>query len=94
MGQWEVRGISNLENIQLGQLHPLIPNAFDALDIWAACWHSSSFFVFLGPHLRHVEVPGQGVESQLLAYATGTAIWDLNNVCDLHHSSVTAMLDP
>ena len=26
------------------------------------------FFVFSGPHLHHMDVPGLGVESQLLAY--------------------------
>ena len=45
--------------------------------------------VFLGLHLRHVQVPRLGVELelQLLAYATATATWDLHGVCDLHHSS-------
>ena len=42
------------------------------------------FFVFLGPHPQHTEVPGQGVES---AYTTGTAMPDLSCVCDLHRSS-------
>ena len=47
------------------------------------------FFVFLGPHPWHVEVPRQGVESelQLPAYATATAMLDLSRVCDLHHKS-------
>ena len=45
-------------------------------------------FAFLGPHLRHMEVPRLGVESelQLSAYTTATATWDLNDVCKLHHS--------
>ena len=45
--------------------------------------------VFLGPHLRHMEVPRLGVESelQLPAYTTATATWDLSCMCDLHHSS-------
>ena len=36
------------------------------------------FFVFLGPHPRHMEVPRLGVESelQLLAYTTATAMPD------------------
>ena len=48
-----------------------------------------SFFVFLGLHLWNMEVPRVGVESelQLPAYATATAMWDPNRVCDLHHSS-------
>ena len=39
------------------------------------------FFVFLGPHLWHMDVPRLGVESelQLLATATGTATWDLQS---------------
>ena len=47
------------------------------------------YFVFLGPHLRHMEVPRLGVRSelQLPVYATATAMWDANCVCDLHHSS-------
>ena len=37
----------------------------------------------------HMEVPRLGVESELhlLAYATATAMQDLNCVCSLHHSS-------
>ena len=43
------------------------------------------FFSFLGPHLRHMEVPRIGVklELQLLAYAFP----DPSGVCNLHHSS-------
>ena len=46
-------------------------------------------FVFLGPHLWHMEVPRLGVQSelQLPAYTTATAIRDLSHVCDPHHSS-------
>ena len=46
-----------------------------------------SFFCFLGPYLRHMEVPRLGVESeqQLPAYATATLY--LSRVCDLHYSS-------
>ena len=46
-------------------------------------------FVFLGSHLRHMEVLRLGVESelQLLAYTTATATPDLSHVWDLHHSS-------
>ena len=37
----------------------------------------------------HVEFPRLGAESelQLSAYATSTAMPDLNRICDLHHSS-------
>ena len=47
------------------------------------------FFFFLGLHLRHMEVPRLGVQSelQLLAYITTTEMPDLSHVCDLHHSS-------
>ena len=46
-------------------------------------------FVFLGPHLHHMEVPRLGVESelQLPAYTTAIATPDPSHVCDLHHSS-------
>ena len=47
------------------------------------------FFFFLGPHLRHMEVPRLGVELELqrLAYTTATATRDPSHICDLHHSS-------
>ena len=36
-----------------------------------------------------MEIPRLAVELELqpLAYTTATAMWDLNRVCDLHHSS-------
>ena len=39
-----------------------------------------SFLPFLGPLSQHMEVPRQGVESelQLPAYTTATAAWDLS----------------
>ena len=42
--------------------------------------------LFLGPHLRHIEVPrlGVGSELQLPAYTTVTATSDLRCVCDWH----------
>ena len=45
--------------------------------------------VFLGPHLRHMELPRLGVELelQLLAYTTVTATQDPSYICDLYHSS-------
>ena len=54
--------------------------------------HSIVFFwLFLGPHLWHMEVPRLGVnltsELQLLAYTTATAMPDLSRISDLHHSS-------
>ena len=47
------------------------------------------FFIFLGPHLRHMEVSRLGVrlELQLLAYATATEMPGPNRTCNLHHSS-------
>ena len=47
------------------------------------------FFVFLGMHPWHTEVPRLGVESELqpLVYATATAMLDLSWVCDPHNSS-------
>ena len=47
------------------------------------------FFFFLRLHLRHMEVPRLKVKSelQLPVYATVTAMWHLNHICNLHHSS-------
>jgi len=47
------------------------------------------FFCFLGPFLRHMEVPRPGVDSelQLPAYTTATATPDPSRICHLHHSS-------
>ena len=47
------------------------------------------FFCFVGPPLRHMEVPRLGVQSEppLLAYTTATATPDPSHVCHLHHSS-------
>ena len=47
------------------------------------------YFCFLGPHLRHREVPRLGVEweLQLLAYTTATTTQGPSHICDLHHSS-------
>ena len=56
-----------------------------------------SFFFFLGLHPGNMEFPRLGVESeqQLPAYTTATAMWELNYVCDLYHSSQQCrILDP
>ena len=47
------------------------------------------FFVFVGLHPWHMEVPRLGVELELqpLAYARATAKQDLSLVCHLHHRS-------
>ena len=44
-------------------------------------------FLLVEPHLRHMEVPRLGVESELhlLAYTTATAMQNMIHVCDLHH---------
>ena len=52
-----------------------------------------TYFVSLGLHAQHMEVPRLRVslELQLPAYtiatATATATPDLSHICDLHHSS-------
>ena len=47
------------------------------------------FFVFLGLHLWHMEVPRLGVESALqpTVYTTAIAAQDPNHICDLHDRS-------
>jgi len=45
------------------------------------------FFGFLVLHPWHVGVPRLGVESELLAYHTATAMQDPSCICDLYHSS-------
>ena len=53
------------------------------------------FFDFLGPHLRYMEVPRLGVESelQLPAYTTATATRDPSCICNLYHSSRQCRMD-
>ena len=63
----------------------LDPGGNDLLDI-------AFYFCVLflgGPHLRHVEIPRLGFESelQLPAYTTATAMPDPSPICDLHCSS-------
>ena len=59
--------------------------------VWCFLFVSLLFylFVFLGPHLRNMEVPRPGVQSQLQlpAYARATATPDPSHILDLHHSS-------
>ena len=45
------------------------------------------YFVFLGPHPWHLEVPWQGVKLKFPTYATATATPDPSYVCNPHHSS-------
>ena len=55
-----------------------------------------SLFLFLGPHLWHIEVPRLGfeLELQLLACTTATATQDPSRFCDLHTPQFMAMPDP
>ena len=59
------------------------------------------FFFLLTPHLRHMEVPRLGVESelQLWAYTTATAVLDPSYICDLpctlqHHLILKPLVRP
>ena len=47
------------------------------------------FWSFLGLHLRHMDIPQLGVESelQLPAHTTATATKDPSHVCNPHHRS-------
>ena len=45
------------------------------------------FFAFLGPLMRHMQVPRLGVQSELQLQAYVTATWDPSFVCDLQHIS-------
>lgn len=58
------------------------------------CWYNlKNFFSFLGSHLRPMDAPRLGVESQLQLLAYATARPNQSHACNLHHSSA-AMLDP
>ena len=77
-----------------------LQKAFWDVEIWMKGWEwdykilyfsnsqSFSFFLFLGPHPWHLEVPRLGVklELQLPTYATATAMLDPSHICDLHCS--------
>ena len=61
---------------------------FFLLLLWLDFYHIIiSYFVFLGLHPQHVEVPRLGVESELPLLAYATAVPNLSHVCDLHPSS-------
>ena len=53
------------------------------------------YYLFLGLHLQHMEVPRLGLESelQLLAYAIAIATQDLSHIWDLQ-PQLTAPPDP
>ena len=44
------------------------------------------FFVFFRPHPQHMGVLRLGVKSELQLLATATAMPDLSQVCEPHHS--------
>ena len=50
------------------------------------CCGFTTFFVFLGPFLQHIEVLRLGVELEP-AYTMATAMPDPSHVCDLHLSA-------
>ena len=57
-------------------------NALMGIYLYAMFSHQLAFFFFfLRLYLRHMEVPGLGVELelQLQAYTIATAMWDLNH---------------
>ena len=53
------------------------------------CCCCCCFVCFLGPHLRHMEVPRLGVqlELQLPGCTTATVTWDPSRIFGVHHSS-------
>ena len=59
-----------------------------SMPMWFVLFFIFLSFCSLGPHLRHMEVPRLGIQSelQLQAYTTATAMPDLSLVCDLHYS--------
>ena len=67
--------------------------------VFTPLWGPSSFFffLFLGPHLGHMEVPRLGINCSCSCqpYTTATATRDPSHVCDLRHSSWQCqILDP
>ena len=79
-------------------------NLLDIIQDWYCTWYRYQalitwleivkrglffFFVFLGLHSWHMEVPRLGVQLELWppAYARATAMQDLSLVCNLHYSS-------
>ena len=82
--------------VAMGLHSPLYPSPASTSHL-AAAPGDVFFFVFLGPHLWHMEVPMPGVKSelQLPPYATATADGDLSCICNLHSwQQLMAMLDP
>ena len=70
--------------------HFLIGFFFFDIELYEFFFFFFFFFgVFLALHPKDMEVPRLGIKSelQLLTYATATAIQDMSQVCNLHHSS-------
>ena len=59
---------------------------FDSQKNSLNCFEVELFSSFFGPHLRHMEVPRLGVESEPQLQAYTTAMWDPNHIFDLCHS--------
>ena len=61
-------------------MHETIISSFLALKIILLFIYL--FIIFLGPYLRHMEVPRLGIESELLlpAYARASAMPDLSHI--------------
>ena len=76
--------------LSVAQVHTNVTAGLSTCFCFCFSYHSGfNFFVLLGPHLQHMEVPRLEVESelQLLTYATVIATRDSSHICDLHHSS-------
>ena len=75
----------------------LFPRLGQLVELSLAIFHRCIIFVFLGPHLWHMEVPRLGVASELWppANTTATATPDPSHICDLyHHSWQRQILNP
>ena len=64
-------------------------NAWLSLCTGYIIWKFFFFFFFLGPHPQHMEVPRQGIKSdlQLPAYTIATVTQDPSHVCNLRHTA-------
>ena len=61
---------------------------FPFLFLFLSCYTLlQQFFFFLGPHLRPMDVAGQGFKSELQLPAYDTATPDRSRICDLCPSS-------
>ena len=78
---------SSVKNV-MGNLIEIVLNMQVALGSMAILFYFFALilflFWFLGPHLRHMEVPKLGVQSELQL----PAVPDSSCICDLQHSSL------